>query len=123
MNSKELGILLDSNTYKKIKEFSKLNNISLSEIIRVLLNKSSIKIDVREVGAVIKDAKEKGKVNKSKILVTITEELIQKIRNMSLKNNASYSEIVRHLISKADFNNISFRTKGEIMSEIKTKKK
>ena len=73
-------------------------------------------------GENILNAKQKGKVNKNSILVFITKELAQKIRNMSLKNNASYSEIIRHLISNADFNNISFRTKGEIMSEVKTRK-
>lgn len=122
-NKTTIAAMLDNNSYKKIKEFSVMNNISQSEIVRVLLNKIPLKINARDIGTVIQEAKEKGKVNKKSIQIYITDELVVKLRKMILLNNTSYSEIIRYVISTTDFSSMTFKTKGEIMHKVKSKKK
>ena len=118
-----LGIVLDSQTYKKMKEFAVLNKISYSEIARVLLKKSPIKIDARDTKAVQNDAKQKGRLNTLPAKLLLSESLDLKLRKMSLENNTSFSEIVRCLINNADFNSFTFRTKGEVILQSKGKQK
>jgi 16S rRNA U516 pseudouridylate synthase RsuA-like enzyme len=109
-----MGVILDNSTYKKIREFSIINKFSINEIIRTLLEKTEIHIDTRNIKTIISDAKEKGKINKQQVQITLTEKLQVKIRKMALANDASFSEIIRCLIQNADFSKMTFRTQSEI---------
>ena len=119
MNKNRLGIRLDTATTKKLKEFAILNRISQSEIIRVLIEKSKIKVDnVRTAVSVIQNGRY-DKVNRNLSLLYLNDEMIYKINEMKLENNASHSEIVRCLINNADLSNLKFKSRGEVIQKAK----
>jgi hypothetical protein len=105
---------LDNFTNKKIKEFSTRSNVSLSEIARVLIDNSDLKLNARNFGAIIMHSKEKGELNNHKSQAWLTEELLDKIKEAALHYDTSYSEILRILIKEADLYSMSFRTRAEI---------
>ena len=111
-----LGIRLDRQTYVKIKDFSKRNNISLSEIIRVLVENSPLEIKTRNNKKIQRDAKEKNLVNTTASMILVTKKVKDKLTNMCSKNEASYSEVVRTLINKTRFKPSDFKTINEIQS-------
>ena len=121
-NIKRVGVILDAPTHKKTREFAVLNNVSQSEIIRVLIEKAPLKIDVRKIGSIILDAKKKGKINKYTIKLLLPEKLDLKLKKMSLTNDTSFSEIVRQLITNTDLNNLTYKTRGENILAAKAKK-
>jgi hypothetical protein len=105
-----------------------LNHISQSEIVRVLIENSKVKIDTRNLGTVISEAMQKGKTNKSIAMIYLPEKLLQKANKMRLENNASFSEIVRCLVmdadfNKADFNKLKFKNISEVYKEAIKKNK
>ena len=102
METKIIRVRLDDKSYKKLKEFSVMNTISQSEIVRVLLKKTNIKIDVRNRRAVILDAFNHGQKNARLVQFYVPEQLFMKLKKMNLENEASYSEIIRQLINIAD---------------------
>ena len=117
---------LDSTTHKKIKEFALMNQISMSEIFRVLIENSKMKLkNVRLTGSVIWDSRRQGKVNKSTVRAYVTEEAFYKLTKMRLENNVSCSEIMRCLIEETDFNNskLKFKNKAEVYREAVKKNK
>ena len=119
-----ISVRLDAPTHKKLKEFAIINHISLSEIFKVLIEKSNIKLkNVRLNGNVIWEARLKGKVNKSQVRVNATEDTISKLNKLRIENNASCSEIIRCLINEADFSKYKFKTIGEIYKEAIKKNK
>ena len=105
---------LDNFTNKKIKEFSTRSNVSLSEIARVLIDNSDLKLNARNFGAIVMHSKEKGELDNHKTSARLTEELLDKIKEAALHYDTSYSEILRILIKEADLDSMSFRTRDEI---------
>ena len=63
MESYYVNVRLDAVTFDKIKEFTVMNNVSQSEIVRVLLEKSPLKINTRNNKTVTIEAKQTGKTN------------------------------------------------------------
>ena len=120
--SLKLQARLDNEAFDKIKSFAVLNDTSQSEIVRVLIEKSNVKINVRNRKTITDEAKKKGTVNTNLITVDLTDKLLLKIKNMRLKNNTSYSEIIRQLIHNTDFSKLTFKTIGENILAGKGKK-
>jgi len=120
---KKIGVRLDEVSFRKVKEYSIMNDISMSEIICTLLNKTPLILKTRQIGEVINEAKEKGNVNIKMLALFPSDKIILKLKNMCLKNNTSFSEIVRNLIHEANFSEFDFKTKGQKITESKKKKK
>jgi metal-responsive CopG/Arc/MetJ family transcriptional regulator len=112
-----LDILLDYNTKKKLKDFSIKHDVPTSEILRVLLEESNIKIDVKDKKTITNEAAH-GHTHDIACPFYLPEELIDKIRKMRIENHTSYSEIVRNLIEKNDLKKMKFRPTNEIISTV-----
>jgi hypothetical protein len=119
----KLYVILDDKSYEKIKTFSVKNDISQAEIVRVLIDKSSINLKVRDKKTIQNDAKIKKLTNTNVVDVTLAKELKDKIKDIILKNKTSYSEVVRTLINNTKLKPSMFRTTNEIFSKAKSKKK
>ena len=123
-NKNDIAVRFNDTTYKKLKEFSTMNYISVSEVFRVLVEKSKIKLDnARDKFTVSSNAYKDKNTNKNRVMFYLNKELIQKINKMKLENNASYSEIARCLIEGADFNKYKFKTLSEVYKNTKYKYK
>lgn len=124
-NKKTMQVRVNLPTYKKLQEYAVRNYISVSEIFRVLISNSNIKIDsTRNKTTVISQArKSKELVNSRMVMLWLNEKLILKMREMKLANDASYSEIARCLVDSADFKKLKFKTIGEINSIARQKSK
>jgi hypothetical protein len=108
-----MGMYLDDMTNNKIRDFSKMNDVSLAEIVRVLIDNSDMKFNARNYGTIVKHGKEK-QVNKRMTLISLTQELFDKIDEAKSRYHTTYSEIIRILIREADLNSISFMTRAEM---------
>ena len=121
----KLDTTLDYSTNEKIKDFALANNTIPSEILRVLLERSPIKIDVKSRKEITKDAFD-GKPHNIPTHFCLPEKLVKKLENMRIENRTSYSELVRRLIETSDLNKIKFRSINEIfptLAKSKSKKK
>ena len=115
---------LDAEISKKLKIFSVMNNISYSEVIRVLLRKSKlkdIKNKTRDSKKIDSDAKS-GKTNIFSCYVYPSDEVVLKLKKLHIETGASYSEIIRQLIANTDLDKLKFKTKGENILDGKGKK-
>jgi len=112
---KRVSIQLYNNTYRKIKTFGAKNNISIAEIMRVLVENSSINVNVRTKSQVIIDSSRKN-IKLINVVIYPDKKLLQKINLMIVKNNSTASEILRVLIDNADFKKMKFRTINEVYS-------
>jgi hypothetical protein len=118
-----IHIMLDMPTRKKLKEFSIKNFVSGSELVRALIKKSDVKINVKDRGTVQRDGLRSGKTDKKYVLVCLDEESQEKLNKMKIENNATYSEIIRYLFENADFSKMKFKTKDEVYSTAFKEKK
>jgi hypothetical protein len=112
---------LDVPTHKRLKEFSLKNYVAFSEIARVLIENSDVKINVKDMGTVIRDGSQKGKTHKNIIVVYLNKELYEKLNKMKIENHASHSEIIRYLFENADFSKMKFKTKDKTYSASRQK--
>jgi predicted nucleic acid-binding protein len=116
---------LDVETNKKLKIFVVMNDISYSEVVRVLLRKSKlkdIKNKTRDSEKIDSDSKS-GKTNIFSCYVYLSDEVVLKLKKLHIETGASYSEIIRQLIANTDLSTLKFRTKGENILAGKRKKR
>ena len=124
-NMKITHIRLDVETSKKLKIFAVMNNISYSEVIRVLLRKSKLK-DIKNKTRDSKKIDSDSKLGKTNIVRNgfhLFDDEILKLKKIYLETGASYSEIIRQLIANTDLDKLKFKTKGENILAGKVKKK
>jgi hypothetical protein len=120
---KNLHIMLDATTHKKLKTFAFENDVSKSEVVRVLLKKSKLKIKTRDKQTIDKDSKQDRKTNTFENGIYLSDEIFIKIKKMRMSNDASNAEIIRQLITNTDLSTLKFKTKGENILAGKSKKK
>ena len=119
---KLLNIRLDAVINKKLKVFAVMNDVSYSEIVRVLLLKSKLKIKTRDKKTVIIDGQQTENKNVVRCGLYLNDDEVMKLKKMHIENNASYSEIIRQLIANTDLDKLKFKTKGENILAGKGKK-
>ena len=107
----KIAIKLDNFTNKKIREFSAMNNVSISEIGRVLIDNSDLKINARRFSSIAAYVKKHGRVSIHSTVMWLTKELLDKIKEARAHYETSHSEILRILIREADLNSMTFRTR------------
>lgn len=108
----KLRVLLDSVTYKRISGYSRKNNVSISEIMRVVIDKTHRKFKIKSLREVKQEGHEKGKTEKNLVLFYVSEKHIKKIKALTLKHDTSLSEVVRVLL-KTDINKYKYTTRNE----------
>ena len=107
-----ITVSLDATTDTKIRKFISVRGLYLSQVIRALIKKSSIKItELRNKIDVINNSKQKDKIDLTTIVLILPKPLLIKLRKMSLKNGASCSEIIRVLIDRTDLDSLKIKTK------------
>jgi hypothetical protein len=105
---KILTVRLNTETYNKLKLFSVEKCIDMSDIVRVLIDNSDMKVDnVRDIGNILMDV-HKGIASRTRADVVMDTDMVNKLEKMKIVNNAPYSEIIRCLIKEADFNKFNF---------------
>lgn len=102
-----ININLEKEIYKKLKEFSIRNYISISEVFRTLIENSETKLNIKHKTIFYEKA----------ITLHLNEKLTNKLKEMVLENNASPSEIVVNLVETTDLSKMKFKTLGEVFSE------
>lgn len=118
--AKIIGPVFDEKTNRKLKDFCLKNNVSQSEVLRVLVERSPIKIDVKSKSEISRAAR-KGLINNMSTRFFLIKKTLDKLEKMCKKNNASYSEVTRRLVDFADLENIPFKTSVEKRAEAKGK--
>jgi hypothetical protein len=89
-----------------------MNDVSISEIGRVLIDNSDLKVNARKFSSIPAYVKEHGKrVSIHSTAIWLTKELLDKIKEARAHYETSHSEILRILIKEADLNSMTFRTR------------
>jgi hypothetical protein len=114
--------MLDAVSHKKIKMVAFKNDVTMSQIVRVLIEKAPQIIKTRNRREVAFDAYNDAK-NTVRQKVYISEDTEEKLKNMRMKNDASVGEIIRQLITNTDLNKFKFKTRGEVIRVAKGKGK
>jgi hypothetical protein len=114
--------MLDAITHEKLKTFASTTDIAKSEIIRVLIEKAPLKIKARDRKDIFVDSL-KGNKNTIRHLIYLSDKVSDKLKKMRMNNDVSNGEIIRQLISTADLNALTFKTKGENILNARAKNK
>jgi len=110
---------LNDKVFKKLDNFIIENFVSASEVIRVLIQSASMKLDVKSRSILWHESRQnKNESSKNKNLTTfyLNNELIKKLNKLKSENKTSYTEIIKHLIETANFNKLNFKNKTDIYS-------
>jgi len=105
----KMSVRLDSDVYRKLKEFSVKNFISQTEIVSTLIKTSSIKIS--PVEGVSSDKKVSGN-KRGLIQIYLDEESFSKLKKMRVENSMSNSKIISNLIKMAILEVYHFKSKA-----------